>query len=174
MTDWDLMTEYIHNAMHVVDKAHVASRQLRENANPETFDNFRAQLNELTEHLTQLQTVLNNQEANINIGDQIPIITTYFNPLSTGTTTGFNQSSVQFRDTGIILSVVPRVNPGGLVFMELSQEVSKPGANDSANASGNASSFSSRSFQVSGACEYTRGVVCTARACARASASLSI
>jgi hypothetical protein len=36
---------------------------LRENANPETFDNFRAQLEELTEHLTNLQTVLNNQEA---------------------------------------------------------------------------------------------------------------
>ena len=63
MTDWDLMTEYIHNAMHVVDKAHAASRQLRENANPETFDNFRAQLQELTEHLTKLQTVLENQEA---------------------------------------------------------------------------------------------------------------
>jgi hypothetical protein len=63
MTDWDLMTEYIHNAMHVVDKAHAATRQLRENANPETFDNFRAQLQDLTEHLTKLQTVLNNQEA---------------------------------------------------------------------------------------------------------------
>jgi hypothetical protein len=63
MTDWDLMTEYIHNAMHVVDKAHAASRQLREDANPETFDNFRAQMQELTEHLTKLQTVLNNQEA---------------------------------------------------------------------------------------------------------------
>ena len=63
MTDWDLMTEYIRNAMHVLDKAQAATRQLRENANPETFDNFRAQLNELTEHLTQLQTVLNNQEA---------------------------------------------------------------------------------------------------------------
>lgn len=63
MTDWDLMTEHIHTAMHVVDKAHAASRQLRENANPETFDNFRAQLQELTEHLTELQTVLNNQEA---------------------------------------------------------------------------------------------------------------
>jgi hypothetical protein len=36
---------------------------LRENANPETFDNFREQLRELTEHLTELQTVLNNQEA---------------------------------------------------------------------------------------------------------------
>ena len=63
MTDWDLMTEYIHSAMHVVDKAHIASRQLREDANPETFDNFRAQLQELTEHLTELQAVLNNQEA---------------------------------------------------------------------------------------------------------------
>ena len=63
MTDWDLITEYIHNAMHVVDKAHSASRQLRENANPETFDNFRAQLEELTKRLTQLEIVLNNQEA---------------------------------------------------------------------------------------------------------------
>lgn len=63
MTDWDLMTEYIHNAMHVVEKAHVASRQLRENANIETFDNFRVQLQALTQHLTEIQTVLNNQEA---------------------------------------------------------------------------------------------------------------
>ena len=63
MTDWDLMTEQIRNAMHVVDKAHAATKQLRENANPETFDNFRAQLERLTEHLTRLQTVLNNQEA---------------------------------------------------------------------------------------------------------------
>ena len=63
MTDWDLMTEYIHNAMHVVDKAHAATRQLRENATPETFDNFRAQLHELTESLTKLQIVLDNQEA---------------------------------------------------------------------------------------------------------------
>jgi hypothetical protein len=63
MTDWDLMTESIHNAMHMVDRAHVASRQLREHANPETFDNFRAQLQELTDHLIALQTVLNNQEA---------------------------------------------------------------------------------------------------------------
>lgn len=63
MTDWDLMTEYIHNAMHVLEKAHAASRQLRESANPETFDNFRAQVEELTKHLTELQTVLDNQEA---------------------------------------------------------------------------------------------------------------
>ena len=63
MTDWDLMTGHIRNAMHVLEKAYTASRQLRENANPETFDNFRLQLDELTKNLTDLQTVLNNQEA---------------------------------------------------------------------------------------------------------------
>jgi general secretion pathway protein D len=82
-------------------------------------------------------TVLNNQEANINIGDQIPIITTFFNPVTIGAGSNFNSSQVQFRDTGIILSVTPRVNPGGLVFMELSQEVSKPGPTSAAGASGN-------------------------------------
>ncbi len=63
MTDWDLMTEYIHNTMHAVDKAHAATRQVREHATPETIDNFLAQMQELTEKLTNLQTVLNNQEA---------------------------------------------------------------------------------------------------------------
>ena len=63
MTDWDLMTEYIHNAMYRLDKAHAATRQVQENATPETLDKFLAQMQELTENLTNLQTVLNNQEA---------------------------------------------------------------------------------------------------------------
>lgn len=63
MTDWDLITEYIQNAMQAVDKAHEASNGLREKATPETFDQFRLQMQELTEHLTKLQSVLDNQEA---------------------------------------------------------------------------------------------------------------
>ena len=63
MTDWDLMIEYIHNAMQAVDDAHAASHGLREKATPETFDEFRAKLDELTDHLTKLQTVLNDEEA---------------------------------------------------------------------------------------------------------------
>ncbi len=63
MTDWDLMVEYIQRAMDVVEKAHQATDELRENATPETLDEFREKLNELTEHLTKLQMVLNNQEA---------------------------------------------------------------------------------------------------------------
>jgi general secretion pathway protein D len=38
------------------------------------------------------------------------------------------QSFVQFRDTGTTLTVTPRVNPGGMVYMEITQEVSTPGA----------------------------------------------
>lgn len=63
MTDWDLITEYIHNAMQAVDKAHEVANDLRENATPKAFDEFRAQMGELTEHLSKLQTVLGNQEA---------------------------------------------------------------------------------------------------------------
>lgn len=62
MTDWDLMTEYIHSAMYVVDKAHTAARQVQEDPTPESIDNFLAQVQELTENLTNLETVLNRQE----------------------------------------------------------------------------------------------------------------
>jgi general secretion pathway protein D len=78
--------------------------------------------------------VLNNKEANINVGTQIPVVSTFFSgsgttdPGNPGTVTpGLNQSYVQFRDTGVILSVTPRVNPGGLVFLEVKQEKSTPG-----------------------------------------------
>lgn len=63
MTDWDLILGYIQNAMDAVDRAHEATNGLRENATLETFDHFREQMDELTEHLTRLQTVLDNQEA---------------------------------------------------------------------------------------------------------------
>jgi general secretion pathway protein D len=81
--------------------------------------------------------VLNNKDASINVGKQIPVVSAVFNPYVGGTTTdpnnpnqgGINtggQSYVQFRDTGIKLEVTPRVNPGGLVYLEISQEESTP------------------------------------------------
>jgi general secretion pathway protein D len=76
--------------------------------------------------------VLNNKEARINVGDQIPVVQTFYNPgFNTGTSgSQYNSGSVQFRDTGVQLTVTPRVNPGGLVYMEVGQEVSKPGTQD--------------------------------------------
>lgn len=79
--------------------------------------------------------VLNNKEARINVGDQIPVVQNYLSGgFSSGVNgnvnTGTSYGSVQFRDVGVILTVTPRVNPGGLVYMEVAQEVSKPGAQD--------------------------------------------
>jgi general secretion pathway protein D len=77
--------------------------------------------------------VLNNKSANINVGTQLPVVSSFYgggvgNNDPTTPNTGFNQSYVQFRQTGITLNVTPRVNPGGLVFMEIEQEESTPGA----------------------------------------------
>lgn len=82
-------------------------------------------------------TVLNNKSATINVGTQIPVTSSFIGG-QTGTGQGnLNQSYVQFRQTGITLTVTPRVNPGGLVFMEVDQEASDPVAAPP-TASGNA------------------------------------
>ena len=77
--------------------------------------------------------VMNNQEAKIQVGDQVPVNQTYFAPglgssLDNGGIGTLGQ--VQYKDTGVILKVRPRVNPGGLVYLSLDQIVSKPGAVD--------------------------------------------
>ncbi|TDR48772.1 type II secretion system protein D (GspD) [Tahibacter aquaticus] len=78
--------------------------------------------------------VLNNKEARINVGQQLPVVQNYlsggFNTGTNGVNTGTSYGSVQFRDVGVILTVTPRVNPGGLVYMEVQQEVSNPGTQD--------------------------------------------
>lgn len=82
--------------------------------------------------------VLNNTEASINVGQQIPVVSSFFNPITSPGTggSGVGQSYVQFRDTGITLSVKPRVNPGGLVFMEIQAEQSTPGPSSAAQEFG--------------------------------------
>ncbi|BDU19678.1 type II secretion system secretin GspD [Dyella sp. GSA-30] len=68
--------------------------------------------------------VLNNQVAQIQVGDQVPISSTTVNTgLATGTV-----STAQYIPTGVILGVQPRVNPGGLVYMNVMQQVSQAGA----------------------------------------------
>ncbi len=86
-----------------------------------------------TVHVLSMPSVvtLNNKVATINVGTQIPVSSSFIN---TGIGVGQSQTYVQFRDTGITLSVTPRVNPGGLVFMEIDQQDSTPGAADDAVA----------------------------------------
>lgn len=64
--------------------------------------------------------VMNNQQAQIQVGNNIPINQTTINTGSSNLTT----STVQYVQTGVILDVVPRINPGGLVYLEIQQQVS--------------------------------------------------
>jgi general secretion pathway protein D len=67
--------------------------------------------------------VLNNETASLQVGDQVPIATQQ--AVSTITPDAPIVNTIQFRDTGVILKVTPRVNEGGLVRMDIVQEVSE-------------------------------------------------
>jgi len=66
-------------------------------------------------------TVADNQTAKIQVGDRIPTISQ--SQSVPGTTLGVI-NTVQYTETGVLLTVTPRVNAGGQVTMEISQEVS--------------------------------------------------
>ena len=46
---------------------------------------------------------------------------------------------MQFRDTGTLLTVTPRINAGGQITLEISQEVSIPGTDPAVGGGGNVS-----------------------------------
>ena len=70
---------------------------------------------------------LNNQTAALQVGDQVPV--------SSGSAVSVDNpnapivNSISYRDTGVILKVTPRVNAGGLVLLDISQEVSDVNVN---------------------------------------------
>ena len=66
--------------------------------------------------------VLNNQTAALQVGDQVPIVTA--SAVSTQQVGAPIVNSVEYRDTGVILKVTPRVNGSGSVLLDISQEVS--------------------------------------------------
>jgi general secretion pathway protein D len=79
--------------------------------------------------------VLDNQTGNIRVGDQIPV--TVRSSQSTLDPQAPIVSEIQFRDTGTLLSVTPRINAGGQVTLNVSQEVSLPGSEPATGGGGN-------------------------------------
>lgn len=66
--------------------------------------------------------VLDGRTAALQIGDQVPITTQTATSVITPGAPVVN--SISYRDTGVILSVTPRVNEAGRVLLEIEQEVS--------------------------------------------------
>jgi general secretion pathway protein D len=67
--------------------------------------------------------VLDNEKAEVKVGNRISVQTQAQTGVSTGTGV---LNSYQYLETGILLAVTPRINSGGLVTLEVNQEVSEP------------------------------------------------
>lgn len=72
--------------------------------------------------------VLDNRTASIRVGDQVPIRTSETTNTSgiidePDDTSALVTSTIQYRDTGVLLEVTPRVNAGGMITLEITQEV---------------------------------------------------
>jgi general secretion pathway protein D len=73
--------------------------------------------------------VLNNGTARLQVGDQVPIASqSSVSNLAPGAPT---VNSINYKDTGVILNVTPRVNASGLVLLDISEEVSQPNVTSS-------------------------------------------
>jgi general secretion pathway protein D len=65
--------------------------------------------------------VINNQAATLQVGDEVPVSTGSATVLTTNNTV---VNTIDYRNTGIILRVSPRINVNGNVRLEVEQEIS--------------------------------------------------
>lgn len=90
--------------------------------------------------------VADNQTAKIQVGDSVPTQTSATTALATAAITGTVTSTIQYLDTGVMLSVTPRINAGGLVNLDITQEVST--ANQTTTSTLNSPTISKRSAKT--------------------------
>ncbi|MCU0948829.1 MAG: hypothetical protein MUF47_11350, partial [Porphyrobacter sp.] len=69
----------------------------------------------------KLMTV-NNGTASLQVGNQVPVLTQ--NSTATIDPNAPVINAIEYRDTGVILKITPRVNGSGMVLLDITQEVS--------------------------------------------------
>ena len=116
----------------------------------QAFLRAEADQNKLNTLFTPNILIADNKEAHIEVGQEVPIVTSEYVPLSTDTSTNTANTSrsVEYRNTGVILDVTPRINDKGLVAMDISQEVSNV-AKQQTTAGLNSPTFNNRRAETS-------------------------
>ncbi|HET9715108.1 MAG TPA: type II secretion system secretin GspD [Pseudolabrys sp.] len=76
-------------------------------------------------------TVMDSKPAVLQIGDQVPVTTQSATGVLTAGAPIVN--SISYKDTGVILSIVPRINKSGRVLLDIEQEVSTVAATTTSN-----------------------------------------
>jgi len=75
--------------------------------------------------------VLDNEAARLQVGDQVPIVVRSEQSVDTSGAPVIDE--VEYRDTGVILDIIPHVNASGLVVLDIIQEVSDVATTTSSN-----------------------------------------
>ena len=83
------------------------------------------------------------QELTLNLGDQIPVVSTVFGAAAAGGFANIPQSSFTYRDVGVNITMTPRVTYEGEIILDLTVESSNLGPNISV-AGQDVPSFGSR------------------------------
>ncbi len=91
---------------------------------------------------------MDNQEASITVGGREPILSQQSVSEASSNTV---VNSVSYEETGIILNVIPHINSGGLVRLELEQTIRN--AQPNTNSEIDSPSFSERRVQTSVICQ---------------------
>jgi general secretion pathway protein D len=70
--------------------------------------------------------VLNNETATVNVGEEVPIVTTITeNEYTSGSDVPKVDKTIQYKNTGVILEVTPQINYDGIIILDVKQTVSK-------------------------------------------------
>jgi general secretion pathway protein D len=89
--------------------------------------------------------VLDNEPARLQVGQQVPVLTgTATSTLAAGAPV---VNSVDYHSTGVIMQVTPRVNSGGLVALDIAQEVSDVAA-AATNSVAGSPTFNDQTFRT--------------------------
>ena len=92
------------------------------NLQPRIILNALSELTQTKVISTPRLMVLDNQTARLQVGDVVPIITQ--SAASTVTSSPLVLSNVQYKETGVVLEVTPRVSSSGFVTLDVNQSVS--------------------------------------------------
>ncbi|MCQ8186491.1 type II secretion system secretin GspD [Parvularcula maris] len=68
--------------------------------------------------------VRDNQTAELQVGDEVPVVTERLQTAGGGGLDPLFGTSIEFIDTGVLLNVTPRITSGGLISLDIEQEVS--------------------------------------------------
>jgi general secretion pathway protein D len=114
--------------------------------------------------------VMENQTAALQVGDDVPVAVTQRQNTSTSTADDPNiiLNEIEYRNTGIILKVTPRIGDNGAVTMKIDQEISNVSGRNELGPTFSKRSVSSQISVVSGQTVVLAGLISTKKDLTRA------